>query len=285
MLRCGRCGETWAATPGEPITAPAALAPALTEPLTTVPVKDSPPHGSGTPPDGDHTSLVAIADSPSIIPDPILPYPIIPLVIPGPVIPGPAIPESVVAEPDLCATDLEGRWLTEVPFAKVTLARSRRPSWFWRRFRSQRKGRARKFRPPLKTACTVMAAMIAATLLWRVDVVRILPQTALFYRLLGLEVNLRGLGLQNIQLSSETINGKPVWLIEGQIVATTRIGADIPQLRFSVRDAQGSEIYAWNTTLESHLVKPGEQVAFRSRLASPPKEGRRIDIRFVGKPA
>ena len=28
------------------------------------------------------------------------------------------------------------------------------------------------------------------------------------------------------------------------------------------------------------LVKPGERAAFRSRLASPPAEGRSIDVRF-----
>ena len=52
------------------------------------------------------------------------------------------------------------------------------------------------------------------------------------------------------------------------------------RLRFSVRDAQGAEIYAWNTVLEQSVLKPGERAAFRSRLASPPAEGRSIDVRF-----
>ena len=47
-----------------------------------------------------------------------------------------------------------------------------------------------------------------------------------------------------------------------------------------VRDAQGAEIYAWNTVLEQSVLKPGERAAFRSRLASPPAEGRSIDVRF-----
>jgi len=34
---------------------------------------------------------------------------------------------------------------------------------------------------------------------------------------------------------------------------------DLPRLRFSVRDAQGAEIYAWNTVLDQTVFKPGER--------------------------
>jgi hypothetical protein len=57
----------------------------------------------------------------------------------------------------------------------------------------------------------------------------------------------------------------------------------LPRLRFSVRDAQGAEIYAWNAVLEQPVLKPGEKAWFKSRLASPPPEGRAIDVRFFNK--
>ena len=47
---------------------------------------------------------------------------------------------------------------------------------------------------------------------------------------------------------------------------------EIPRLRFSVRDAQGAEIYAWNTVLEQTVLKPGDHAGFKSRLASPPAD-------------
>jgi hypothetical protein len=58
---------------------------------------------------------------------------------------------------------------------------------------------------------------------------------------------------------------------------------ELPRLRFSVRDAQGAEIYAWNTVLEQPVLRPGEQAWFKSRLASPPPEGRNIDVRFFSR--
>src|SRR5262249_36667076 len=106
---------------------------------------------------------------------------------------------------------------------------------------------------------------------------------ATFYKMVGLEVNLRGLLFRDIKVSTETVEGKPVLVIEGAIVGATKKPVDIPRLRFAVRDAQGAEIYAWNTVLEQTVLNPGERAFFTSRLASPPPEGRNIDIRFFNK--
>ena len=135
----------------------------------------------------------------------------------------------------------------------------------------------------LPTACAAMGALILALMIWRADVVRLLPQTATFYKMVGLEVNLRGLAFKDIKVTSETVDGKPVLVIEGTIVGETRKPVELPRLRFSVRDAQGAEIYAWNAVLEQPLLKPGERAYFKSRLASPPPEGRNIDVRFFNK--
>ncbi|MEH2539903.1 MULTISPECIES: MJ0042-type zinc finger domain-containing protein [unclassified Bradyrhizobium] len=135
----------------------------------------------------------------------------------------------------------------------------------------------------LPTACAAMGALILALMIWRTEIVRLLPQTATFYKMVGLEVNLRGLAFKDIKISSETVDGKPVLVIEGVIVGETKKPVELPRLRFSVSDAQGAEIYAWNAVLEQPVLKPGERAYFKSRLASPPPEGRNIDVRFFNK--
>ncbi|MBR1247647.1 zinc-ribbon domain-containing protein [Bradyrhizobium sp. AUGA SZCCT0169] len=132
-------------------------------------------------------------------------------------------------------------------------------------------------------ACAAMGAVVVALMFWRTDVVRLLPQTATFYRMVGLDVNLRGLSFKDIKITNETVDGKPVLVIEGVIVGETRKPVELPRLRFSVRDEQGAEIYAWNAVLEQPVLKPGERAYFKSRLASPPPEGRNIDVRFFNK--
>ena len=137
--------------------------------------------------------------------------------------------------------------------------------------------------PGLTATCGAMAALVLAMIVLRNDVVRLLPQTASFYRLVGLEVNLRGLAFKDIKITYETVDAKPVLVIEGMIVGNTKEPVGLPRLRFSVRDAQGAEVYAWNAVLEQSVLKPGERAWFKTRLASPPPEGRNIDIRFFNK--
>ena len=135
----------------------------------------------------------------------------------------------------------------------------------------------------LTTTCAAMGALVLALLIWRIDVVRLLPQTAAFYKLVGLDVNLRGLRFKDVKITSETVEGKPVLVIEGVITGESSKPVELPRLRFSVRDAQGAEIYAWNTVLEQPVLRPGEKAWFKSRLASPPPEGRNIDVRFFSR--
>jgi hypothetical protein len=128
-----------------------------------------------------------------------------------------------------------------------------------------------------------MGALVLALVIWRVDVVRLLPQTAILYKMVGLEANLRGLSFKDVKITTETVEGKPVLLIEGAITGQARKPVELPRLRFSVRDAQGAEIYAWTAVLEQPVLNPGERTWFKSRLASPPPEGRNIDVRFFSK--
>ncbi len=134
------------------------------------------------------------------------------------------------------------------------------------------------FSLPMVTAA--MCSLVIALVIWRADVVKLLPQTADFFKLVGLEVNLRGLAIKDVKIASETVDGKPVLVIEGQVTTLTKRKAEVPRLRFVVRDSKGTEIYAWNAVLEQSLLYPGENLWFRSRLASPPAEARSIDVRF-----
>jgi len=135
----------------------------------------------------------------------------------------------------------------------------------------------------LPTVCVALGAMVFSLLVWRADVVRAMPQTAVFFKMIGMGVNLRGLAFEDLKISTETVNNKPVLLIEGAIVDITRKPVEIPRLRFIVRDAKGADIYAWNAVLEQPVLNPGEKAWFKTRLASPPAEGREIAVRFFHK--
>jgi hypothetical protein len=193
--------------------------------------------------------------------------------------------------PEEDARETEDEWSAAARDAEDEVAGAQHQSWFRGLF-SRRGARVRRQVPTvaprkshfgLPTACAAMGALVLALIVWRGDMVRLLPQTAAFYKMVGLDVNLRGLAFKDVKLSSETVDGKQVLVIEGVIVGEGKKPLDIPRLRFAVRDAQGAEIYAWNAVLEQTVLRPGERAFFRSRLASPPPEGRNIDVRFFNR--
>jgi predicted Zn finger-like uncharacterized protein len=129
----------------------------------------------------------------------------------------------------------------------------------------------------------ILALLIVNAILvgWRDDVVRILPQTASFYSMLGLSVNLRGLALDSVTTTTEQHEGVPILVVEGSVINNTRKIVDVPRLKFVVRNALNEEVYSWTAVPPRATLPPGEAVAFRSRLASPPTDGRDVLVRFV----
>ena len=129
----------------------------------------------------------------------------------------------------------------------------------------------------------ILALLIVDAILvgWRNDVVRILPQTASFYSMLGLSVNLRGLALDDVATTTEQHEGVPILVVEGSVVNNTRRIVDVPRLKFVVRNSANEEVYSWTAVPPRATLPPGEAVAFRSRLASPPTDGRDVLVRFV----
>jgi hypothetical protein len=99
--------------------------------------------------------------------------------------------------------------------------------------------------------------------------------------MLGLSVNLRGLALDGVTTTTEQHEGVPILVVEGSVVNDTRKIVDVPRLKFVVRNAANEEIYSWTAVPPRATLPPGETVAFRSRLASPPPDGRDVLVRFV----
>jgi predicted Zn finger-like uncharacterized protein len=253
-VRCARCKETWLARPEDAVE-PAAV-PAFAE-GSHARERDMAAEWGTTAVADDQTPVV---ESPSIAGD--------------------------WSEGDASSDQGKADWIAMVHDASGDDEAEPRGSWFRGLLKTQQPERGRSGSRSfggLTTACAAMAALVVALIVWRADVVRLLPQTGNFYKMVGLNVNLRGVAFRDVKVTTETVEGKPVLVIEGVIVGEAKKAVDLPRLRFSVRDAQGAEIYAWNSVLEQTTLKPGEQASFKSRLASPPTEGRSIDVRFFNK--
>ncbi|WP_424628131.1 MJ0042-type zinc finger domain-containing protein [Bradyrhizobium sp. SYSU BS000235] len=274
-VRCARCGEVWVAKPQEM----AASAPMAAQDLRMQgsAAQDLPPQGTAAaPPETDFGSAATSAGADWQNHD-------------APHVESPSIsadwPEPEAAPP---ADGTNGDWPAEAQQdgAAVHDDQAIAPKKAGRMPSLKMRGNWARRLPTasaLPTLCVALAAITFALIAWRGEVVRLMPQTADFFKLTGLGVNLRGLSIEGVKVSSEIVDNKPVLLIEGAIVDVTRKTTEIPRLRFIVRNAKGADIYAWTTVLEQPVLHPGEKAWFKTRLASPPAEGREIAVRFFHK--
>jgi hypothetical protein len=124
-------------------------------------------------------------------------------------------------------------------------------------------------------------AAVAAILLGRAEVVRVLPETASLFRAIGLPVNLRGLAFAGVKTRTVLQDGVAVLIVEGRIESESDTAVTVPPLRFALHDAAGSELYAWTALMNAATLGPGESLPFRARMASPPPGGNDVLVRFV----
>jgi predicted Zn finger-like uncharacterized protein len=265
-VRCSRCKEVWLARP-EDVQSDVRVAAMTVEEQQPADSDLANDPGWGVTEDEQDTPVV---ESPPITAE-----------LPGQDDPDPFV-RALASEP---APGDDEEVLPRRRKRKPSFGTRRRPPSFKERLAALRK-------EPVKTAKSMLTAPMAIAafgsvalglLIWRTDIVRLMPQTAAFYRMIGFEVNLRGLAIKDVKISRETVDAKPVLVIEGLIIGQAKRPVELPRLRFAVRDGKGTEIYAWNAVLEQQALRPGEQAWFRTRLASPPPEARTIDVRFFNR--
>jgi predicted Zn finger-like uncharacterized protein len=256
-VRCARCKEVWLARP-EDLSRAEARVPAMAAKASEPDPNEDMSAWGVTEDDDASAPNVPVVESPSISAD----WPV-----------------------DANDRTQDANWATLAQHDAVAAMRGTAPSRFAAlgRFVPSMPRLFVMPRHSLPIATAAMASLLLALVIWRVDLVRLMPQTATFYQAVGLDVNIRGLAFKDVKVTTETVDGKLVLLIEGLIVSETRTPTALPRLRFVVRDEKGTEIYGWNSVLEQPGLNPGDKTWFRSRLASPPAEGRSIDVRFFNK--
>lgn len=139
-----------------------------------------------------------------------------------------------------------------------------------------------KFAPFFGPAVFASACLaVAGLVVFRAPVVAKIPSLAGFYRMVGLEVNLRGMVFGQIETLRETEDGKPVLVVEGSIANTTAASRDVPALRFALRDGDAQELYVWSVDPRATTIAAGETVKFRTRLVAPPDRAAELQVRFA----
>jgi len=148
----------------------------------------------------------------------------------------------------------------------------------------RRRSRPRCGEPRTRLLPAIMAlqlAAVAAILLGRAEVVRVVPETASLFRMIGLPVNLRGLVFAGLESRTQLQDGVSVLIVGGRIESDSHSAVTVPPLRIALRDRAGADLYVWTVPPDATTLGPGESLPFQSRVASPPADGHDVLVRFA----
>ena len=127
----------------------------------------------------------------------------------------------------------------------------------------------------------LFAVILGGMLLFRNDVVRQWPQSAMAYQALGLHVNRFGLDFNTID-SARTFDGTiPVLTVSGTVVNVSSVSQPSADIRIRLRDEAGEKVGELTATMPKARIEPGEEVSFTARQNNPPVEAFELEFLFV----
>jgi predicted Zn finger-like uncharacterized protein len=179
-----------------------------------------------------------------------------------------ALAEMALAPPELLTAERPSAPLARVPWHQ--------------RIKGPQQAAAGARWPGLALAAIVL--LIVGGIGLRKHVVKAAPETAKLFGAVGLPVNLRGLELSAVKSGVMNEGSMEILVVQGVISNVTTHKQAVPPLRFSVRDGKNVEIYAWTANADVRMLDPGQTVAFRRRLASPPQDSSKVMVRFSDAP-
>jgi len=133
----------------------------------------------------------------------------------------------------------------------------------------------------------VMIALLAAAVVFRVDIVRLIPRAAGAFATVGLPVNPTGLVFEKISARPALEEGHSALVVSGQVRNIEDREVTIPAIRIEVLDSAGKPVAAHVTSTAESLLKAGESRHFVVSLRDPPATAKDVEVAFLmgAKPA
>jgi len=126
-------------------------------------------------------------------------------------------------------------------------------------------------------------ALVVMTLavVFRVEVVRLWPRTATAYAAAGFQVTAEGLVFENVLAEPGYADGEPTLTVTADVRNTSERDRPVPQVRISLMDDDGEEVFGWVVSLRVDELSPRQTARFTAVLAQPPADARDLELRFM----
>jgi predicted Zn finger-like uncharacterized protein len=125
------------------------------------------------------------------------------------------------------------------------------------------------------------AVVIVTAMVFRIDVVRILPRTASAYAAIGLPVNRVGLTIEKVKADPALQDGHAALAVSGVIRNIRTKATQSPPLSIRMLDKQGHAVGGRIMPVGDSLVPAGQTRNFAVSLIDPPASARDVEVTFA----
>jgi predicted Zn finger-like uncharacterized protein len=154
------------------------------------------------------------------------------------------------------------------------------------RFRQQQAERVRKERVRATVVTwgatgLAICATAAGAVAVRQDVAELWPESASAFTALGLDVNVYGLEIMELQVSRDFDGATPIVIVTGEV---RNIGGDqkaSPPLRLTLRDEHANPVFEIVQALPAGDIAPGAATPFSIRIENPPLNAVDLEASFA----
>ena len=128
---------------------------------------------------------------------------------------------------------------------------------------------------------TGFALLIAATLIFRVGVVRLAPRTASVYAALGMPVNPVGLVFEGVIAKPGLQDGHDALVISGTVRNIEKQPIAAPALAIRVLDKSGHAVLTRKADNDTGMIAPGQTHNFVVAVLDPPAAANDVEVAFA----
>lgn len=128
-----------------------------------------------------------------------------------------------------------------------------------------------------------LVATVLVLVLCREPIVRILPDLASLYRVVGMEVNVIGLEFGQIKTERRHDNGSVSLVVTGIVRNITNKPIVLPKVLVSLQTSGSEEVYAWSIDPSVTYLDIGEAVEFETKLTDPPAIADNVKLSFLSQ--
>lgn len=130
------------------------------------------------------------------------------------------------------------------------------------------------------SAAAIVVALVAGAIVFRTEVVQMLPQSRKAYAGLGLPVNSLGLVIENLHAEPTFVGGRPVLSVTGSIRNVRDEAVTAPSIRVNLLNLKGKPIAAKVAKPIDPQVPAGATRHFAIAISDPPSNARDLEVVF-----